>query len=407
MRELIKIVGTRLTLLALLIRILIMPFYFHPDIKTFNYQVSFLKKGVANIYKHLATKKGELTIREDFVYFPSTYFLLGSYETFVSSLAGNGFNSWLSDASAGSTQNPSVFRYLFLLKSVFLLFDLLITVLLIKFLKKESSKKSAALFWLFNPFTIWIIYAYSNFDVVVSFLTFLSLYLFKSKKNIFSYLILGIASSIKAYPLLLLPFFLFSVSSKEKMKATFFTLLPLVVTIVPFLSREFLNSALVSGLTTRIFSPGVSIGMGETIIPATFVIILIYLSSFLHEGKMEIWTYTLSLFIALFSFTHFHISWLIWMMPFVSISWAVKPKKINVMLVFFILILFFIPLFYRDRFMAFGLLSAVSSLYKTIPLPNAAVDRIYDVQTVTNVAHTVAAAVGILSICKILKLKNI
>jgi len=41
---------------ALLVRLLIMPFLYHPDIKIYNFQSSFLSSGVLNIYDFLNEK---------------------------------------------------------------------------------------------------------------------------------------------------------------------------------------------------------------------------------------------------------------------------------------------------------------------------------------------------------------
>jgi len=40
----------KLLFLAVALRLLVSAFLYHPDIKTFNFQSSFLKKGVVDIY---------------------------------------------------------------------------------------------------------------------------------------------------------------------------------------------------------------------------------------------------------------------------------------------------------------------------------------------------------------------
>lgn len=114
-----------------------MPFYFHPDIKTYHFQASFLKKGVFNIYTYLAGHKVELPLKDEFVYFPLTYFFLGFYQIIASPFLGANFPVWLSDASAGAVNQIGVFRYLLILKLPYLVLDILIPFLLIKFLKNK------------------------------------------------------------------------------------------------------------------------------------------------------------------------------------------------------------------------------------------------------------------------------
>jgi len=62
---------------ALLVRFLIMPFLYHPDIKIYNFQSSFLSSGVLNIYDFLNEKKQELPFREEFVYQPLAFIFWG------------------------------------------------------------------------------------------------------------------------------------------------------------------------------------------------------------------------------------------------------------------------------------------------------------------------------------------
>ena len=73
-----KVLG--LLTLAIVLRLLVAGFIFHPDIKTYNFQASFLKNGVTNIYTYLIENKKTLPLKDDFVYFPLTYFTLGGYQ---------------------------------------------------------------------------------------------------------------------------------------------------------------------------------------------------------------------------------------------------------------------------------------------------------------------------------------
>ena len=59
----------KLLVLAIVLRVLVAAFLFHPDIKTFNFQASFLKKGVTDIYSYLIENRKTLPLKEEFVYF--------------------------------------------------------------------------------------------------------------------------------------------------------------------------------------------------------------------------------------------------------------------------------------------------------------------------------------------------
>src|SRR3989344_2065609 len=114
----------KLLVLAVALRLLVSGLLFHPDIKTIAFQASFLKKGVTNIYPYLINNRISLPLKEEFVYFPLTYFTLGGYQAVISTFLGSNFDSWLQDAGANSVvNNPSIIKYLVLLKLPLLFVD--------------------------------------------------------------------------------------------------------------------------------------------------------------------------------------------------------------------------------------------------------------------------------------------
>src|SRR4030066_522580 len=117
----------KILLLAITLRLLVAAFYFHPDIKTYSFQSSFLKKGVFNIYFYLVDHKKELPLKEEFVYSPLTYLTLGTYQAVISPFMGSNFDSWLADPGANSVvENPDIFKYLVFLKLPYLVLDIAI-----------------------------------------------------------------------------------------------------------------------------------------------------------------------------------------------------------------------------------------------------------------------------------------
>jgi hypothetical protein len=132
----------KLLLLAIVLRLLVSAFIFHPDIKTYSFQASFLKKGVFNIYSYLVENKKTLPLKDGFVYFPLTYLTLGGYQAVLSPVFGSGFDSWLSDAGVNSfIGNSQIFKYLVLLKLPYLVLDIAIAFLLMRFFESKEEKK--------------------------------------------------------------------------------------------------------------------------------------------------------------------------------------------------------------------------------------------------------------------------
>lgn len=388
---------TKLFILAILIRLLIMPFYFHPDIKTYHYQASFLRDGIFNIYTYLTNNKDKLPFKEEFVYFPLTYFFLGTYQIIAAPVLGSNFDDWLSDASSQSVERIGVFRYLFILKFPYLLFDLTIPFLLIHFLKDIKQKKEIFILWLFNPISIAIIYIFSNIDIIPVTLSLISLLLFKNKRILLSGLILGLAAGFKAYPLLFLPFFLLYTNKyTDLVRLAAVSLGSTILIIALFWSTAFLNSALISGLTTRIAFPGIGLGFGESLMVAVLLLSGLFLMGLTENGKRlnNVWLCMFLVLLLLFSSIHFHIQWLLWIMPFLVLFYS-SNKRLGKISFVWLILAFMIPLLYDDKSMSISLLSVVSQLYNLLPTPFLILQRIYDPFILQGIIHSIMLAISL------------
>lgn len=390
-----KIPGLKkLFVAAVLIRLLVIPFYFHPDIKTTHFQASFLKQGIVDIYSHLEENKETLPLKEEFVYFPLTYFFLGGYQILAEPFLGAGFYDWLSDASQSANEQAGVFRYLFILKLPYLLLDIAIGFLLMKFFQKESDKKKVFVFWMLNPFSLALIYAFSNLDVIVVFLTVLSLLLVQKNKLGMAALMLGIGAGFKAYPLLFVPFLLLAVNSwKQRVQVLGISLLTFGVIVAPFLKSEsFREATLTSGLMTRLTLMGVNLGFNETLLVGVMALAALFFWGILEVriSKDKLWKYYLALLVLLFSVIHFHIQWILWVMPFAALLF-VYSKKLVPVLILLLVAAISIPLFYEDRAMTVGLFSTISPWYNLLPIPFAALQKVYDPYVVQSILHSVFA----------------
>ena len=223
----------KVILLAVLIRLLIMPFFYHPDIKSQHFHFQFLSQGIFNIYDYLAQNKSTLGYKDTFNYLPLTYYTLGITQTISKPFLDGNFYQWVNDW--GETQNnyPNMIFFMLVLKIPYLVFDILTGL----FLYKIYQNKKVLYFWLFNPISIYLIYILGNFDIIPTFLTLLSFYFIKNDKQFWSYLTIGFAIALKMYPIMFLPF-LFFYDKKNIFKNTkyaVFSLIPLILTILPFL----------------------------------------------------------------------------------------------------------------------------------------------------------------------------
>ncbi len=392
----IKEIGFKLLALALFLRILVSVFLFHPDIKTINFQVSFLKQGVVNIYPYLIENRATLPLKEEFVYFPLTYFSLGSYHSFISSLLGENFKNWIFNADSNLVVSDSNFYlYQLALKFPLLFVDFIIGYLIYLYFKGTGKEKDSAILWFFNPFTIFLIYAYSNIDIYTVLLTLLSLLLFKNKKMLFSAVVLGLAISFKLYPLLFVPFFVLSVKDlKEKVMFLVLPVLTFVLTILPFISKAFVNSALLSGLSTRILVPNFSIGSGESVIISIVVISSLFFFGLAKSLNLSLVKYLVVVLFTVFSFAHFHISWILWLTPLLLILY-VENKNLRVLIGLWLIVAISIPLLYSDRSMTISLFRTYSLWFDQLPTPFVVLQKVYDPFALMSILHSVLIGISL------------
>lgn len=386
----------KLLILAITLRLLVAGLLFHPDIKTIAFQTSFLRSGVTDIYNYLSENKASLPLKEEFVYFPLTYFTIGGYQAMIAPFLGNNFDNWLNDAGANSVvNNPNIIKYLIFLKFPLLLMDIGIAFLLLKFFKDKKDGEKAFTLWLFNPFTIILIYAFSNIDLYAVLLTVIAFLYIKRDKLLKASVFIGLAISFKLYPLLFVPFlYLKAKNIKEGILSVIIPISIFLFTIIPFWSQAFINSALLSGLSTRIFSPNFSIGSGESIILTLFLMTVIFVSAWTFKKKTKLFSLFVILLLIIFSFSHFHISWLLWIAPFLVIL-VIKKPSLTWPIFFWAIFAISIPLFYADRAMTISLFRIYSTWYDLLPTPFTVMLKFYDPYNFQSMLHSALAGLSV------------
>lgn len=157
---------------------------------------------------------------------------------------------WMfAEAGTAALTNITNLSFHVLIKFLPNLADILITLLLFKFLRKQKVNPTPAAIWslayILNPLTIIISSAHGQFDSIVSLLTIFSIYLlsYPSKKfyRILSPVILGVAISFKANPAMILPVFLFFGQRSLFERGRFLLLACITIGIIflPFLALDF------------------------------------------------------------------------------------------------------------------------------------------------------------------------
>jgi hypothetical protein len=346
-------------ILALILRLLIAPFFYHPDLKSQNFHFQFLSHGVLNIYQYIADNKSNLPYRDTFNYLPLTYFTFGSIHLLEKPFQAPGFYSWLNDWGENQNSSANFPYFLLVLKIPYIILDFSIAYLLFKITRSKYTLN----LWLFNPISLYLIYVLGNFDVLPVFLTLLSFYWLKTNP-IKSFLVFGIAIALKLYPLLFLPFFLIHYSHKPSdwLKYSLLSLTPLLISILPFIqSTAFWQSFFGSGLTQKIFELKI---FSFPIFPILYLFLLIF---YLLKTKLNIIYYLFFVFLLFVSFVNFHPQWILWFFPFLFLEKKIVQKYL-ILIPVFILIFAYISLF-NDNFLFWGHLLPIDSEFILVSSP--------------------------------------
>ncbi len=315
-------------IIAILIRFFLMSFTYHPDIAGQSLSSYFWGfKNITNVYEHLLSLPSNhplvanFGVNDIFIYPPLTYFTLG---TFQKIFAFTGLQSFLETVMTGvniyKIQNLSL--YLFILKLPYIFFDFGTAYILYKYFKKQKTKYLAFMLWLFNPVTLYATFCMGVFDIIPVFFTVLSVYYLKKNKLASSALFMGVGIAFKMYPIFLLPFIIFK-SDKwlDRIKLGIISFFPIIITNLPFIFSSAYRYMVFSPKSQKMFYMEWMLSGAEGIFPFLLILCLLYLFSQNKKLKPKFYvSYFTAMFLLLFSVTHYHPQWFIWITPFLIIE---------------------------------------------------------------------------------------
>lgn len=345
--------------IGLLLRFILMPFLFHPDLKTHYFHAQFLQQGVFNIYQFISDNKRSLGYTDTFNYPPLTYFFLGSWNIIVHPILGFSYDKWLNDWGENWFTSDQIFRQLFFLKIPYLIFDLLTGWLIFKILDKKYAKLGLIL-WLFNPISLYLIYGLSNFDIIPTFFTLLAVYLLQRGSYLWSGISLSFGIATKLFPLMFIPLFIiFCLHHKQIKTCLLFILgaLSIFLLSIAFLWRDFFlisNSGLVSLIFQSRFNV-LTIQVPFFLIIYLAVLLVFFIrSADLNDLILGILAICMGVLIP----TQFHPQWVIWGLPFLIILIAQRIRLIWVLLATWVSLILTV-LSFGDKFLTIGIFSPI------------------------------------------------
>lgn len=351
----------KIILLGLILRLILMPFTGQEDLRLIQLaSQDIFSSGLASVY---ATEKS--------VYPPPIYLFFAIWQKILTPFLGEHFKIWLILPTHSSYQDPFAFRYLFLLKLPYLLFDFGILYLLWRWFKNEKEKVVATLVWLFNPVVIYVTYMFGQFDIIPTFFALWAIYLILSGRLVLAGLVLGLGASFKLFPLyFLVPILILSRASfTKKAISLFLGILPVVLVSLPVLRIPNYIANVVTSTHTQIIQH-VSFYIGGDQRIYVFVIAYTFFCFWLFWQKETIeklWQTALVILLLFYSLAAFNPQWFLWIIPLLVIWWVKEPKsrpwQLGLYSLYFLIVFFFEPSVH------FGLFAPVEATLSQLPGP--------------------------------------
>ncbi|HWQ20324.1 MAG TPA: hypothetical protein VN455_11145 [Methanotrichaceae archaeon] len=319
----------KLFILGLIIRIILMPLTTHGDLLLITWESHYIPLGHLNIYQFFYDNYPKINYNGDVAYLPPIYFIMGIWESILALFGLLDIQNWHNLRDLYNT--PSA---LFLLKMVYLPFDLLAGYFILK-LVDEKDRWLAFALWMLNPVVIYVTYVWGQIDVIPAFFMILALYyaknsaVFKGDSSIDKYaalsvLALGVSACFKNFQLFLIPVFVIVLSGKDIVrfiKLGAIGIVPYALCSLPFLGTPaFVQGVLMAPQDQRLFEMFFDAG-GAHRLYVFFILLTLALFYLLHvETRMSfdaIWQYSFVVLSIFYMTTFWHPQWYVWMVPFI------------------------------------------------------------------------------------------
>lgn len=327
------------TLISLAFKVGIMSVTLHPDL-FFIYKGPnlFISNGIFDIYQYLAQQDSILIGSLPTYYPPFTLLFFSLSHLFIQGVIA-GFPQWLdlllqSNSHLMDFPLRQNFLTLFLMKAPYLVFDLGILVVLLRFAETVYQKKIIILLWFFNPIVLYGNYMFGQFDIIPAFICISAYFLFTRKQYASALFLLGLGVMTKKIPGFIMPFFLLApnVSFSKRLALFAVGVIPIVVLLAPYLasSSGVLNS-LIGGATSRKLGFLDMENLGRTIKTMIFFVIytglLLRISSRQDSSKL-LFNYCAVVFLLMYSLFSISIHYFIWGLPFFILA-VIRIEKIQ------------------------------------------------------------------------------
>jgi Gpi18-like mannosyltransferase len=193
----------RLVLIAIALRIFLMPFFGHVDLLSEARRIYFWSE--SGIYFDDISRNATAIFQ--LIFFKVFSVFLDHKEAML-------FHADMANSTASPSayfefvSQPAIFRTIFVIKLPFLCADLISAWALFRFCGKDGGARNAVIFWLFNPITIFAFYIFGRFESIPIMFCILSLLALKNHRLILGALLIGLSINSREIFIFLGPVFI-------------------------------------------------------------------------------------------------------------------------------------------------------------------------------------------------------
>ena len=419
LQNLIKKWWFKWLVLGLAVRVILMPITLHQDLWGHSSVAYFFsEKGILNPYEYLSNLSPDhplvknIGVSDVFIYPPLAYFTLGVFRILVKPFTDPGFVPFIWSNLASVYSFPGFNWHLFLYKFPYLFFDIGIAFLLSSLFSEERKKQLVFILWMLNPVTLYTTFMIGQLDLLPTFFTVLSLVLAKKGKFAWSMISLGVGGSYKIFPLLFVPVaaFVFGKNFKEKVMYLLVGVAPFILVTLPYItSLAYREMVLFSPKNQKMLFMNLPVSGAEGIFTFVFILTLIYFYSYYTKKVINLGVYFLTILLLIFSVTHYHPQWFLWVTPFLFWELSESNFKHGILVLTLFLAWLAITLFFETS-LTIGLFSPLNASLRdlrNLPGLSEVLSRYTDVFRLKSLIRSVFAAASLFYIYRLYKLRGV
>lgn len=389
---------------GLILRLIVMPITLHPDLWGQSIASYFFAyEGKLNIYDYLLNLPHDNPLSQNFsvrflyIYPPMMYFTQGLLMFLGRPFADSSFIPFLIGNVSNIYSYKGLMSQLFWLKLPYLFLDISLAFVLANIFNDANKKKIAFTLWMFNPVAIYTSFMMGQNDILPVFFSVLALYFaFKDKKNI-AMLAFGLAASYKVYALLfIIPSGLvIGRDFKDKLRYCILGFLPYLLSVGPFLlSPGYRELVLLNPESQKMLFMKLNVSGAEGVYPFILGLVLIYFHAYYKGRLILLGYYILAILLLLFSVTHFHPQWFLWVTPLLNWEAVTGKLKYWPILATLFFCWLFITLFFEPS-LSYGLFHPIiPALKETVGLSEI-IGKYYDVNLIKSIIRSVFAGASV------------